>query len=388
MKAPKVSIVCVGTFHHFDLARQLFQRNMLERIFTGYPRWKLKSEQLPRQMVTTFPWLQVPYILLSRWGILNDGLKKDVAWWAHKTLDDFVTAVLPDSDILFALSSSGLKSGIQMQNRGGKFVCDRGSSHIRFQDSILREEYARWNVFSSGVEPRMIERDEAGYEVADIITIPSSFAFRTFIDAGIPEEKLRKVPYGVDIGRYKKIADPRTGSFDVLFVGQVSFRKGIPYLLEAFRLLRHPHKRLRIVGAIQPEIEPYLASQELPDQVEFLKPVPRDDLQDLMSRAHVMVIPSIEEGLALVQGIALACGCPVIGTTNSGAEDLYTDGKEGFIVPIRDARIIADKMQELADDSGKRQSMSEAALKRVETLGGWETYGAMMAKVLTDLCSD
>ena len=42
------------------------------------------------------------------------------------------------------------------------------------------------------------------------------------------------------------------------------------------------------------------------------------------------------KGMALVQGQAMACGCPVIATTNTGAEDLFTDGVEGFIVPIRD----------------------------------------------------
>ena len=58
-----------------------------------------------------------------------------------------------------------------------------------------------------------------------------------------------------------------------------------------------------------------------------------------MSRSHVMVLPSIEEGLALVQAQALACGCPVIGTRHTGAEDLFSDGNEGFIVPIRNSRI-------------------------------------------------
>ena len=158
------------------------------------------------------------------------------------------------------------------------------------------------------------------------------FARRSFVDMGVPSGKLRKVPYGVDLTRFRKVACPAEQGFDVLFVGAVSFQKGVPYLLNAFRRLEHPHKRLRIVGAMQPEMSRYLEGHPPGPHVEFLGHVPQDRLRLLMSRSHVMVLPSVQEGLALVQAQALACGCPVIGTVNSGAEDLFTDGVEGFIV--------------------------------------------------------
>jgi glycosyltransferase involved in cell wall biosynthesis len=119
--------------------------------------------------------------------------------------------------------------------------------------------------------------------------------------------------------------------------------------------------------------------------VEFLGHIPQPELKQLMSRSHVMVLPSIEEGLALVQAQALACGCPAIGTHHTGAEDLFTDGKEGFVVPIRNPRSISDRLQLLADDPQRRDSMSEAALERVKGMGGWEEYGNKMAQLMTDL---
>jgi glycosyltransferase involved in cell wall biosynthesis len=118
--------------------------------------------------------------------------------------------------------------------------------------------------------------------------------------------------------------------------------------------------------------------------VEILGHIPQPELKQIMSRSHVMVLPSIEEGLALVQAQALACGCPVIGTHHTGAEDLFTDGKEGFVVPIRDPRAIADRLQLLADEPQRRAAMSEAALRRVKEMGGWEEYGNQMAQVMTD----
>jgi len=98
-----------------------------------------------------------------------------------------------------------------------------------------------------------------------------------------------------------------------------------------------------------------------------------------------MVLPSIEEGLALVQGQALACGCPVLSSTNTGGEDLFTDGIEGFIVPIRDPEALTARMQQLADDPALQSRMSEAALRRVRSLGGWSDYGDRWEALLKEL---
>ena len=379
------TLVCIGKFHLFALARELLKKGMLERIFSGYPSWKLKSEDIPADRLETFPWLQTPYMALGKWGLLGEGrVQRDLAWYAHETLDRHVARRLPDSDILFALSGSGLVCGREAQRRGAKYICDRGSSHIRYQDAILKEEFERWGQTFCGIDPRIIAKEEAEYETADAVSVPSTFAYRSFVEMGVPESKLRKIPYGVDLRRFEKVADPNPESFDVLFVGQVSFQKGVPDLLEAFRRLKHPKKYLRIVGGMSPEMARFLKNS-LPDDVEFLGHIPQPKLKQIMSRSYVMVLPSIQEGLALVQAQALACGCPVVGTHHTGAEDLFTDGKEGFVVPIRDPRAIADRLQLLADDPQRRAAMSEAALQRVKEMGGWEEYGNRMAQVMMDL---
>src|SRR5581483_6000564 len=132
---------------------------------------------------------------------------------------------------------SALHSGQQAQQRGAKYVCDRGSSHIRCQDRILREEYDRLGLRFRGTDPRIIEREEAEYAAADAITIPSSFALRSFLAEGVEREKLRMIPYGVDLSQFNPVGVPDPTRFDVLFIGSVSVRKGIPYLLKAFERL-------------------------------------------------------------------------------------------------------------------------------------------------------
>jgi glycosyltransferase involved in cell wall biosynthesis len=191
---------------------------------------------------------------------------------------------------------------------------------------------------------------------------------------GMAPEKVHVIPYGVRLDRFAPSLPPPGDSFDVLFAGQISLRKGVPYLLEAFARLRHPRKTLTLAGAMQDDVRGLLP--KLPtENVTFAGIVPQAELASLMSRSHVLALPSVEEGLALVQGQALACGCPVIATTATGAEDLFTDRVEGFILADRNTDALADRLQQLADDPALRERMSAAALARVKSFGGWDTYG-------------
>lgn len=385
----KTTLVCIGRFHFFDLARELLKRDMLKTIFTGYPSWKLNNEYISKDFIRTFPWLQTPYMALERWEFFgNSRLHRDLAWLSQETLDIYTAKNLPETNILFALSGSGLRCGQLAQRRGAKYICDRGSSHIRYQSIILREEFERWGEAFAGIDPRFIEKEETEYATADLVTVPSTFAYQSFVEMGVPRAKLRIIPYGINTRRFKKVSEPKQDRFEVLFTGQISFQKGVPYLLDAFGRVSHPRKRLRLIGGMSPEMTRYLERFPPSEEVEFLGHITQEKLKNIMSRSHIMVLPSIQEGLALVQAQALACGCPVIGTCHTGAEDLFTDGKEGFIVPIRDSQAIADRLQLLADFPDRRSAMSEAALIRIAHLGGWSDYGERIADVLTNLVNE
>jgi glycosyltransferase involved in cell wall biosynthesis len=101
-----------------------------------------------------------------------------------------------------------------------------------------------------------------------------------------------------------------------------------------------------------------------------------------MSSSHVLVLPSVEEGFGLVMAQAMACGCPVIASSATGAEHLFSDNEAGFIVAPRDTDALADRLQQLADDTALRQRMSAAALECVRHLGGWDNYGDLWDELL------
>lgn len=382
----KVSQAVFAVFHHFELARELDRRGHLDTVYSTWPWARLKREGLPHKKVQTFPWLHTPEMLLRRAGMLPRRLDDDLGYQNALRFDDWTARRVGDVDALIGISGAALKTGKLLQQRGGKFICDRGSSHQRYQAEIVADEFCRWGLEAPPSDMRDTVREEAIYEMADAITVPSSFSRRSFIEQGVPAEKIYTIPYGVRLETFSKVADPPTDSFNVLFAGQVSLRKGIPYLLEAFAQLKHPRKRLRCVGAMAPEIRQLLA--RLPTQdVEFLGSVPQTALPKMMSESHVLVLPSIEDGFGLVLSQALACGCPIIASTNTGGDDLITDGVEGFIVPIRDVAALAARMQQLADDPDLQRHMSEAALVRVQHVGGWRHYGDLWEELLARLTS-
>src|SRR5262245_42856967 len=118
---------CVGKFHHFDLARQLHDRGMLEAIFSGYPRWKLRQEAVPDKKIITFPWFQSIYMGKSRLGLNGSWLDRELAWLSRETFDKYCAAKLPPCDVLIGLSGFALRAGRAVQARGARFKCDRGS---------------------------------------------------------------------------------------------------------------------------------------------------------------------------------------------------------------------------------------------------------------------
>jgi glycosyltransferase involved in cell wall biosynthesis len=380
----RVVLSAIGKFHLFDLARQLHRRKALATFFTGYPRCKLAKEELPAELVDTFPWLHAPYMALP----LLRRRSRLARWWEWRDLvcfDRHVTGRVPECDIFMALSGMGMRAGVRAQQLGAKYVCDRGSCHIRVQDRILREEYDRQGIRFDGIDPRVIAREEAEYAAADTITVPSTFALQSFVEMGIPRQKLHLAPYGVDLRIFHPNGAPGPREFRVLFVGNVNIEKGVPDLLEAFQRVSHPAKSLTLIGDINQDLKQLLRRYCADSRIKAIGHVPQSRLKDFLSQAHVMVLPSVQEGLALVQAQAMSCGCPVVATTNTGAEDLFTDGREGFIVPIRDPDAIADRLQRLADDTALQNAMRTAALSRIHAIQGWNEYGENMYCLFTAL---
>lgn len=365
----KVCIGSLGRFHAFDLAKELERLGYLERLYTGYPRFKV--EALPHQKLETSPWFYSLGLLLGRWGFHS--VENYLNRFAIESFDRWMAKNLPNCDVFHGLSSFGLRTHQRARERYKALtVCDRGSSHILYQKEILTEEYDRWSVPAPTFDEKIIERELEEYEECDYVFVPSEFVYQSFLKKGVPKDKIMKIPYGVDLRMFRPIPK-KDDTFRVIYVGALSIRKGIPYFLEALGSSRIPGLELWLVGSLLPEVKPFLARYE--GKFRYLGIIPRKDLYQYFSQASIFVLASIEEGLALVLAQAMACGLPVIATAHTGAEDLFLEGREGFIVPIRHPGAIREKVELLYEQPHLRHAMAEAALQRVHSIGGWKQYG-------------
>ncbi len=362
----QVVVSSLGRFHAFDLARQLQKHHCLNQLYTSYPRWKIEPDL--RERTKTFPWLLVPQMALARYSPAAERLNS----LSTTTFDYWVSKRLPEMDVFTFMSQYGLCSQRQAQKRGAKTVCIRSSAHIQEQDRILREEYALNQLPYNGIEPWAIERELQEYDEADLIDVCSTFAYETFRDRGIPAEKLLLSPLGADLSLFHP--QPKNDSvFRVLYAGAMSLQKGIGYLLQALADVKLPRFELAFAGSLLDETKPLFARYS--DQFKYLGVIPRTQLSHTYSQVSLLVLPSVQDGFGMVIAQAMACGVPVIATTNTGGRDVITDGVEGYIVPIRSPEAIREKILHLYHNPELRDKMAQAALRRVQSIGGWDEYG-------------
>ena len=224
-----------GIFHHFELARELEGRGLLQAIYSTWPRRRLRREGVPPAKIGTFPWLGLPEYLLGRTGVdvpwLHDelGYRNALAFdrWTERRLEKLLRKG-QRPDVLVGISGSSLRTGRLVQKHGGIFICDRGSTHQRYQEQIVSEEYRRWGVQRRVSDERDTVREEAIYAAADAITVPSSAAKASFAAMGVPGRKVHVIPYGVRLERFQPAEPPPATQFNVLFAGSVGLRKGVP----------------------------------------------------------------------------------------------------------------------------------------------------------------
>jgi glycosyltransferase involved in cell wall biosynthesis len=111
----------------------------------------------------------------------------------------------------------------------------------------------------------------------------------------------------------------------------------------------------------------------------FVAQVPRSQVQQEFRRADVFVLPTLADSFGLVHFQAMACGVPVITTPHCGS--VVRDGIDGFLVPIRDAEALADRMQQLLEDRYLRRRMGMAARERAGEFT-WARYGERLLAAL------
>jgi glycosyltransferase involved in cell wall biosynthesis len=379
----KITISVLGRFHLFYLAKQLQDQHCLGRLITSYPKFEAARYGINPKNIKS---LLIHEIHNRFWRKISKftGSVINPQYTIFELFDRHASRHIGHySDIFVGLSGAALYSLQRARQRGMITILERGSTHMLYQRAILAEEYARFGLKKTIVHPQVVARELQEYQVADFISIPSQFVKGTFLQYGIPEKKLIQIPYGVNLSHFYPVPK-KDNTFRIIHCANLSLRKGVPYLLQAFAELRLKDAELWLIGSLTDEVRPFLSRFASPSII-LKGQFPETELHKYMSQGSVFCLASIEEGMAMVQPMAMACGLPVICTTNTGGADIVRDGQDGFIVPIRDVNALKEKILYFYENPEACKTMGESARMRVQAGFSWPNHGQKMIMVYRKL---
>jgi glycosyltransferase involved in cell wall biosynthesis len=289
-----------------------------------------------------------------------------------RALDALAARLLQGCDVFIGMSGMSTRTATVARRRHGAAIwIERGSRHILSQKEILDELPG-----SQLVSQFAVRRELADYVLADTIVIPALHVERSFVERGVPREKLFRNPYGVDLEMFPPTPAPEGISPTVIMVGNWSMRKGCDVLVQAWRRLNGV--RLLHVGAV--------LDAALPDEpgFEHYDAVPMQRLKEFYGQSHVFALASREEGMALVQAQALACGLRLVCSNRTGGEDLkdfMEDPSRVTVVPVGDTARLARALEAALAVSSKERGLRDS-LGNARSRLSWRAYGERYSSAL------
>jgi glycosyltransferase involved in cell wall biosynthesis len=388
--APKYLVIQTGARMHYAVPAILARRGMLAEFWTdmhaedwparlaglalpgplrtnlvlGLLGRKLPPE-IPRPSVHSFPLLTLGHRLRGKY--VYPSINRRLLKRGFGSATGFYSLMWGDADVIGAAKARGLFVAFEQ-------VISPDHPPIMFDER---------NRFP-GIEPQYSHEDEAYYlgvhrriwRDATSVLAPSGYVREGIVRTGGDPEKVHLVPYAVDERWFQLQPAPEPGR--VLFVGAAGLRKGSHYLAEAARILekRRVPCQIRVVGPANGA----MADTPLFAGPRYVGQVPRTEVREEFLRADVFVLPTLAEGSATAHIEALACGLPVITTPNCGT--FIRDGEEGFIVPIRDAVALADRIEAIVTNRQLRADMSVRARALAVREHTWERYEERLVRAL------
>lgn len=334
-----------------------------------------------RAKTHTYPWREVVRLLAPtlRMKALTRREKGFFSVDAvYRSLDRRVArrlAKVQDVRGVWAPEDGALETFRAAKKQGIRCLYDLPIGYWRAGHAIFREEMElepEWAATLTGIldsQEKLARKDEE-LRLADAIFVASSFTRETLGDFPALNVPVFLVPYGAPAAMSAApVAKVASAPLRIIFVGSLSQRKGLSYLLEAVEMLGKRAELTLIgqkTGAVCAPLEAALAKHR------FIPSLPHGEILREMREHDVLIFPSLFEGFGLVIPEAMSQGVPVITTAHTGGPDIIRDGEDGFIVPIRDAVAIAQKL-ELLMQPDLLLEMKIAAWEKAKQLS-WETY--------------
>jgi glycosyltransferase involved in cell wall biosynthesis len=285
---------------------------------------------------------------------------------------------------IYAYEDGALHSFRSAEKSGARRLYDLPIGYWRAGQRIYHEEAERqpeWaaTLTGTGDSPEKLERKDAELALADAVFVASTFTESTLSEAPNLSAPIYVVPYGAPAPAPSAWAVRPDGKLRVLFVGSLTQRKGLSYLLKAAARLQ-AHMELTLLGA---KTGPCAPLEEALSRHRWIPTLSHGEVLREMARQDVLVFPSLFEGFGLVILEAMAQGLPVITTPHTAGPDIIEEGVDGFIVPIRDTSAIAERLELLIRNPERLRAMKEAACRKAAFFA-WRSYRERLAGLVRD----
>lgn len=309
-------------------------------------------------------------------------------------LHDFIVSrriekLVGQIDIIHAWPDAALRTLETAARLGIPTVLERPNTHTRYAYETVQRESERLGVrlppdneYANKVD--VLRKEEEEYQLADYLLCPSDFVRQTFLDQGFPSGKLMRHQYGYDEKAYYPAPNPaaqKKRGLTMLFAGDCAVRKGVHFALEAWlKSPAHQDGTFMIAGKFLPAYAEMLAGMLSHPSVQVLGF--RNDIPELMRRSDVFVLPSIEEGSALVTSEARGSGCVLLVSEATGAICKHLEN--ALVHRVGDVETLSRQITLLHEDRALLSQLRTASLSSVHKIT-WDAAGERLLQVYRDV---
>jgi glycosyltransferase involved in cell wall biosynthesis len=233
---------------------------------------------------------------------------------------------------------------------------------------------------------------------ADMITCDCEFVKKEIIKlSGYPEDKIITFPWGIDLKKFNSNIDGsgirnKLGWEDKkILIMTRSFRPvyGIEYFLNALPEVIKEVPDTRVIlcgdGPLRNEFTQFVENHKLNNYVFFAGNVPNEDLSKYLNTADIYVSTSLSDGTSLSLLEAMACGLPTVVTDVPANLEWIEDRKNGFVVPRKDSKIVAEKLIQLLQDETLQKDFSRENIKIARESADWDKNFGKLERIYEKL---
>ncbi|HVB57961.1 MAG TPA: glycosyltransferase family 4 protein [Candidatus Acidoferrales bacterium] len=265
-------------------------------------------------------------------------------------------------------------------------VLERPNAHTRFAYEVVQAECERLGLVlpphhEHAYKEEVLKKEEAEYKLASRLLCPSDFVMQTFLTRGFSRQQLARHQYGFDEKVYypEEFSEKRAG-LTMLFVGVCAPRKGLHYALQAWlQSPAHWAGTFLIAGEFLPAYAEKLAPMLSDPSVHVLGH--RSDVPELMRHSDILVLPTIEEGSALVTSEARGSGCVLLVSNAAGA--ICSHMEDALVHNAGDVAALSYHITMLHENRALLKKLRAASLRTINEIT-WASAGKILLNVYRD----